>query len=160
MSSDYERMSPWFWLDLETSGLDPQNDFILEKYVSVTDNAERVGHSARFPAPPLQRATRQGFDVVQGALLLQEPPRKRAFRRVQLFQREPRERGEVAVEFFRVLLCARDRQRAAGASRYEFHEHHSRFAWQHPSPARRCRHQILHHRATQVGSLGRIHGAL
>lgn len=37
-ASGYDRMSPWFWLDVETSGLDPQNDFILEVYVAVTDS--------------------------------------------------------------------------------------------------------------------------
>ena len=38
MSCDYEKMSPWFWIDVETSGLDPASDFILEIYVAVTDN--------------------------------------------------------------------------------------------------------------------------
>lgn len=42
MCSDYDRMSPWFWIDLETSGLDTQRDFILEVYVAVTDSNLQV----------------------------------------------------------------------------------------------------------------------
>lgn len=42
VSSGYDRMSPWFWLDVETSGLDPHSDFILEVYVAVTDSELNV----------------------------------------------------------------------------------------------------------------------
>ncbi|CAM9706512.1 unnamed protein product [Ectocarpus sp. 6 AP-2014] len=41
-SAEYDRMSPWLWLDLETSGLDTQKDFILEVYVAVTDQHLQV----------------------------------------------------------------------------------------------------------------------
>ena len=42
MSFEYDRMNPWFWLDIETSGLDPQTDDILEIFVAVTDNSLNV----------------------------------------------------------------------------------------------------------------------
>lgn len=37
LSSAYDRMNPWFWVDIETSGLDPNVDEILEIYIAVTD---------------------------------------------------------------------------------------------------------------------------
>lgn len=37
LSSAYDRISPWFWLDIETSGLEPATDEILEIYIAVTD---------------------------------------------------------------------------------------------------------------------------
>jgi len=45
MCSEYDKINPWFWIDVETSGLDPRNDFILELYVAVTDDDFNVWDS-------------------------------------------------------------------------------------------------------------------
>lgn len=37
ISRDYDRYNPWFWIDMETSGLDPNASEVLEINVVVTD---------------------------------------------------------------------------------------------------------------------------